>query len=134
MAVTTDIDKLRVEIGDLNVDPDSDALYQDDQLQYFLDTYGAILPAAAAACDALARRFASAYDFSEDGQSFSRSQQSKQYAQLAAELRRRATAGIANIPTTRVDGYSQTVDYDDVEETSGVGRARIGWTDPDLPL
>lgn len=134
MTITSDLDMFRLEIGDTDVDPDSDALLSDDECQYFLDTYGDILPAAAAACDALSRRFARAYDFAEDGQSFSRSQMSKQYAELAIALRRRVTAGISNVPTTRVDGYSQTIDYDDVEETSGVGRARIGWTDPDLPL
>ena len=130
-AVTTDLAKVRLEIGDV----DSTAvLFTDEEIQVFIDREGAVLPAAAAACDALSRAYARAYDFSEDGQSFSRSQMSKQYAQLALTLRRRAASGVETLPTTRVDGYSQTDDYDDVDSSGSSGRVRIGYTDPDLPL
>lgn len=91
-------DQVRLEIGDTDVDPDADALFSDEAIDGFLARYGAvgtdsdavvgtIKSAAADACDALANRFAREFDFSEDGQSFSRSQRSRAYADRARQLR-----------------------------------------------
>lgn len=131
MTITTDRDMFRLELGDTET---TDALFSDEECDYFLTTYGDVLVAAAYACEALARRFASAFDFSEDGQSFSRSQMSKQFAQLAVTLRRRVAGTVSTSPTTRTDGYSDDIDYSENEASSGVGRVRVGYTSPDLPL
>jgi len=114
MTITSTLDKLRLTIGDT----DSTApLFQDDELNYFLDTRSDnILLAAADACDAAAARFARAYDFSVDGQSFSRSSMVAAYRGMAAEFRNRAN-GLSTVVETKVDGYSQTIDSDQVAGT-----------------
>jgi hypothetical protein len=92
----TDIDKLRLEIGDQ--DP-SARLFEDDEAEYFLDSNGGnVLLAAAAACLALAARRAPQYDFKWKDQSFSRSQAAKAYRELAGELRARAAAQNTGVP------------------------------------
>jgi hypothetical protein len=93
--VTEDIDKLRLEIGDL--DPDNQ-LYDNDQLRYFLDQEPNMLMAAANVCEALARRLAPQFDFKWKDQSFSRSQASKAYRELARDLRTRAMASAGGAP------------------------------------
>ena len=111
MTISTDRDKLRLLIGDTD---SAAVLAQDDELDYFLGSYpGNVLKAAAAVCDMLAVKFARYYDFQTDGQTFNRSQMSKQYAALAKELKNRAT-GLAALGTVRKDGYSTTVKTSDV--------------------
>lgn len=123
------ISKVRFEIGDTD---EAKALFNDDEVKVKLVDHGDSVPLAAAAlCEILARRYARDFDFSTDGQSFSRSQMSKQFAQLARDLRERAT-GAKTVATRRVDGYSQDVDYGSVG-ASRTGRVRRGYTDPDLP-
>lgn len=91
--IATDIDKIRLEIGD--TDPDRQLL-TDDELQYFLDGNDTVLHAAAAACDSLSTRFARDYDVKWQGAGmaargeYSRSQMSKAYADRAKALRDRA--------------------------------------------
>ncbi|HYI80007.1 MAG TPA: hypothetical protein VEW67_04030 [Thermoleophilaceae bacterium] len=123
------ISKVRLEIGDTT---EASALFTDDEVKAKLGDHGEnVALAAAALCDILARRFAREFDFSTDGQSFSRSQKSKQYAQLARDLRGRAQ-GATTVSTRRDDGYSQDVDFGAVG-TARTGRVRRGYTDPDLP-
>ncbi|MDP3937551.1 MAG: hypothetical protein Q8R92_05370 [Deltaproteobacteria bacterium] len=125
----TDFEKVRLEIGDT----DSAAeLFSDTEIEHKIDDSANLVVAAATLCDILARRFARAYDFETDGQSFKRSQMSKQYAQLARDLRQRSVEGFVTLATTRVDGYSDDVDYQDVD-TGSSGRVRIGYVEPDLP-
>lgn len=50
----TDIGKIRLFIGDTDVDPESDAIFTDEELQVFLDIEGSVRSAAAAAIEALA--------------------------------------------------------------------------------
>ena len=93
MAITTDRDILRLEIGDTNPDR---PLFADDELDVFLARYpGRVLVAAADACDSLAIRFARDFDFKWKDQSFSRSQMSARYAALAKDLRKRAAGNAA---------------------------------------
>lgn len=125
------LSQVRLEVGDTDEDA---ALFDDAELEVYIDRHPASVQlAAAAACEQLARRYGRAYDFETDGQSFKRSQMSKQYAQLARDLRQRET-GIVSHPTTKVDGYSDDVPFDQTDATSSRwGRVAIGFTDPDLP-
>jgi len=57
----------------------------------------------------------------------------RRYAQLATELRTRS-AGVEVDATTRMDGYSEDIDYQESSTTSNRrGRVPSGWFDPDLP-
>lgn len=124
MAITTDRDILRLEIGD--TDP-ARPRFADDELQVFLDRHpGNVLAAAINCCHVLATRFAGDFDFKWKDQSFSRSQMSKAYAARAKELQERAdrASGVGTIVVTREDSYG------DVERS---GRVGAGYSDPDLP-
>lgn len=130
MALTEPRDQFRLELGD--TDPDA-PLLTDEECDYFLGQRADnVLLAAADACEALARRFARAYDFETDNQSFKRSQQSKQYAALAVSLKARAQ-GVTSVSSTRVDGYSQDISNTDVFESSNTGRRRF-YGEPDAPF
>lgn len=127
-AIDSDLARVRLELGDTL---EAEALFTDEELQVFLDRENGVLLAAAAACDTLVRRFARAYDFETDGQRFSRSQMHKAYLSTSIELRQRA-AGVVSNATTRIDGYSDDIAYDE-NTSSRAGRPLIGWTSPDLP-
>lgn len=110
MAVTTDIDKFRLELGDTpaaygivptspattlsaaqQAEFEAAALFNDGEASYFLGLHpSSILLAVAAACDALAARFARDVDITEDGQSFKDSQKADRYWKMAARFRGRA--------------------------------------------
>src|SRR4051794_31493642 len=88
MPILTDLDKFRLELGDINA---TTPLFNDDEAAYFINAHpGNVLLAAAAACDALATRFAGDFDFETDGQKFNRSTKAKAYADRATALRTRA--------------------------------------------
>lgn len=88
MPILTDLDRFRLELGDINADT---PLFNDDEANYFIEKQpDSLLLAVADACDALAVRFAAEFDFSEDGQSVKRMERSKLYAQRAASLRARS--------------------------------------------
>jgi hypothetical protein len=113
--VTTDIDKFRLELGDIPaaydikpVPPDTTltqqqqeqfqaaALFNDDEATYFLTAHPtSVLLAVAAACDALAARFAQDVDTAEDGQSFKDSQKAERYQAMAVRFRQRAAVDLA---------------------------------------
>lgn len=127
-ALTSDRDKVRLKIGDTD---SADALLSDDEVDTCLAEHGDLNRAAAAAAEAIAAQFSRQFDFQTDGQAFRRSQKAAAYRALAKELR--AKAGIQTQATTRTDGYSDDVDYQDVAASSS-GRVRAGYTDPDLPV
>lgn len=129
-AVTTPLARVRLEIGDT---VEAEALFTDEEIGVKLADESNELLAAASLCEVLSTRFARAYDFTTDGQQFSRSQMSKQYAQRAIKLREQSGAGVTTIATTRIDGYSSDIPYDAVAASNPSGHARRGWTDPDLP-
>ncbi len=111
----TALHKTRLEIGDTD---STAALFTDEELDVYLDARSdSVLLAAADACDVLATRFARAYDFSTDGQSFSRSKMTEMYRQRAKDLRTRAS-GVVTVATTRVDGYSSTVKSDETSAST----------------
>ncbi len=110
MPITTDIDRFRLELGDTpaayGLTPDqvaefeAAALFNDDEIAYFLATNPtSVLSAVAAACDSLAARFAQEVDEAEDGQSFKLSQKATMYRKLADAFRARAATEIAAAQT-----------------------------------
>lgn len=129
-SVTTALAKVRLEIGDTD---STAALFTDEELDVYLDNRSDnVLLAAADACDALATRFARAYAFSTDGQSFQRQQMSQMYAKRATELRRRAS-GISTLEPTRVDGYSDDIGNEDVQESNTNARRKFYGPQDELP-
>lgn len=118
--VTTARDKLRLEIGDT----DSTAhLFTDEELAVFLARNGDdVFLSAADACDVLAARFSRDFDFQTDDQRVMRLKRVEYYSALATKLRSRS-GGLTSIALTRVDGFSQDVDSDDVAAgANGSGR------------
>lgn len=129
--LSTDIGAFRLELGDLNpLAP----LFTDAQISYYLALYPtSILLAVAAACDALAARFAREFDFdANESKSFKRSQKWTQYTKQAAALRKRVAddaaelAGVGVIQVTRVDSYSSTIGGRDGAGTGGADFDRTG--------
>lgn len=115
MTISSTLDQVRVLIGDTDTD---NALFPDDQLNWFLsENSDNVYLAAAAACDAVAAKFARAYDFETDGQSFKRSQQAQAFRAMADTFRQRAQ-GISVVTPTRQDGYSTDVANDAVGTSS----------------
>ena len=124
MAITTDLDRFRLELGDTpaaygltnaqTAEFEAVALLNDDEVGYFLALHPAsVLLAVAAACDALAARFARDVDITEDGQSFKDSQKAERYAQLAVRYRARAALESldvigAGLPVGRVPARQAT--------------------------
>lgn len=128
--LATDLDKIRFEIGDVN---SGDPLFTDEEIVGKQAGESNHLIVAAQLCDILATKFARDYDFSTDGQSFSRSQRSSAYAARAMDLRARA-GGISSNATVKVDGYSDDVPYDESDAPSPArGRVRAGYFDGDVP-
>ncbi len=113
MPITTDTDRFRLELGDTPAayglatprptpDPEfqAAALLNDDEIAHFLASNpGSVLLAVAAACDALAARFAQDVDVTEDGQSFKDSAKSVRYSAMAARFRIRAQQDAAAVVT-----------------------------------
>lgn len=108
-------DRLRLELGDTNV---ANPLFSDAELDQLLaEVDGAILLAAANACDILATRYAGDFDFgTREDKRFSRSQKSKMYAARADRLRQRfeitvAGSGVGTIDVERADGWTERHDH-----------------------
>jgi hypothetical protein len=92
----TDLDTIRLLVGDtesgdaLLADADYEDFIARQQLQTSGGTTTNINAAAADAAGAIAAKFARDYDFTTDGQSFSRSQRIGHYMNLERELRNRS--------------------------------------------
>ena len=120
--LSTPLAQVRLQIGDTE---QATALLQDEEIQVYLAARSdSVLLASADICDALATRFARAYDFATDGQSFRRSQQAAAYRAMAQDLRARAS-GLGSVATARVDGYSQDIDSRSVDVTQENPRRRF---------
>lgn len=122
LSITENRDKVRLELGDTNED---NYLFNDDEIAYFLDVESDnIMQAVLRAAEAGARKLARAYDVQTDGQSFSRSQMAAALRLLAKDLRDQgvittsASSSITTIEATKVDGYSDNVDNQDVRTTA----------------
>ena len=89
MPITTDLDKFRLELGDID---ENDPLLNDDEAGYFIEKHPTnLLLAVADAADALAARFAREFDFDTTSEkSFKRSQKVEHYLAMSARLRARA--------------------------------------------
>ena len=110
-ALGTVLAKVRLEVGDTDT---TDQLLTDEELQVLIDNRASVVTLAAAdACDVLATRFARDFDFSTDGQSFSRHARAKTFQERAQALRERYHS-LTTHPVTRVDGYSDDIDSRDV--------------------
>ena len=96
MAISTDLDRVRLLIGDTDV---NDPILSDDEIGSFVD-YRQIetedgdvanIPAAAAdAAAACAAKFARDFNFAEDSQRFDRAQKYAHYVALEQSLRSRS--------------------------------------------
>ncbi len=91
MPVTTELDKFRLELGDIN---ENAPLFNDDEAEYFIAKRPAnLLLAVADAADALAARFAREFDFATTREKrFDAGQKHEHYLKIAERLRARATA------------------------------------------
>lgn len=133
--ITDDTDKVRLMIGDTD---SSDWLLSDDEVDFFVSECPNLNIAAAAAAEAIAAKFARGYNFTTDGQSFNRSERVEHYLQLAQNLdpsnARNGVGSIATAATTKVDGYSDDIDFQEgAGQNSRTGRVRQGYFEPDLP-
>ncbi len=109
---TSDRNRVRLEIQDTD---NQRWLFADVELDDFLAQDGSVLLAAAHAAETMAARMAREYDFSADGASFSRSQQTKAWLMMAVQLRRRANSEASPVVfPTRVDGYSDDISSEEV--------------------
>lgn len=132
MSVDTNLEKLRLAIGDTDVsDSGANAIFKDAELNYFLsEESNDITNAALRACYAAMARFARAYDFETDGQKFARSQMYQAFSDLAEKLEAQgatlssATSTITTIDITRVDGWSDDITNQEVATSSSDANPR----------
>lgn len=139
MSVDTDLEKLRLRIGDTDVsNSGANAKFKDSELNYFLSAESSIAAAALAAVESWIARKSAFYDFSTDGQSFSRSQEAQTLLGLAKYWRSLGittsldsdVSGVTSNTITKVDGYSDDIGNDEVvTSTSPANRKFWTWTD-----
>lgn len=86
----TPIEYVRLRIGD--TDPE-DQLLSDQEIQELIDRYDSLVAAAAAACEALAARFAHELDGTLGPARVRPSSSAEAYRELAAKLWQEAAAG-----------------------------------------
>lgn len=128
------LDRVRLEIGDTTV---AAPLFTDTEIETVLaERAGDVFLTSADLCDILATRFAADFDFKWKDGDFKKGSRSAQYAARATALRARsAGGGLASIPVTRVDGYSQDLSTRDVSSGSdGVENSAFASDDFDVPV
>lgn len=111
--LTTDLGRTRFLI------PDKDSTsydLEDDEITYFLASYGTVTAAAVAACQWLARKYAKQATFTADGLSYQAGQRAQEFAARAKELQTATQGGIGSVPLTKEDGYSEAVTTTDYQE------------------
>lgn len=106
MAITTNLDRVRLLIGDTNAD---DPLLSDDEVSVHItyrtyenddgDTVVNVPAAAADAAAAIAAKFSREFNFAGDGQRFDRAQKVSHYMVLEQSLRSRAGGVAAPAPS-----------------------------------
>lgn len=126
-ALSTDLAKVRLQIGDTDT---NDQLMTDEEINRYLDVETNLTLAAAKCCEALEAKYARQFSFGADGANYNLDQKMKHFGDLAIKLRKLAVATDSEIVAiTRVDGYSDDIDSQDVTVSSGqdwdVGR----WTE-----
>lgn len=125
MSVDTDLEKLRLRIGDTDVaDSGARAVFKDSELNYIIAAETSLEAQALLAFRMAAAKYARAYDFETDGQRFRRNQQVQAFLALAQDLEAKGVttnadpSGVTTVDATKVDGYSQTVPNSDVTVTA----------------
>lgn len=115
--LSTDIGKIRLELGDTSatagagVKPDGTNL-TDEEIQVWLTREGAVMPAAAAGCEALARMWARVANITVGPRREDLGQVAKAWTEQAKSLREQhggASIGFS-ASLDRVDGYSEHAD------------------------
>lgn len=106
-ALTDDISKVRIEIGDAGDGAGAfprGAEVQDATITYFLSTGLNPVAAAARVCYTLVAKYAAMVDVTVDHQMTKASQRYSQYLSLAKSLDQRAGLGIGATPPPGLDG------------------------------
>lgn len=118
-SLSTDIGKVRLELGDDLVDagvlPDGSNL-TDEQIQYYLDAEGSVMRAAAGICEMLARRFSGLVDITVGPRHESFSQLCQNYRIRAEELRKQfggAGGGAFSFQPVKGDRYTTAQNEDE---------------------
>ena len=111
---TADRDRVRLYMGDTDVT--GTVLFVDEEYDDFLATEGSVNKAVALAAETMANKTARNIDFSADGSSFKASQEHTAWVKMARKWRG-IGEGANVVAPTKIDGYSQTVDSDDVFDT-----------------
>jgi len=124
VSVDTDLEKLRLRIGDTDVANNGvRAVFKDSELNYIIAAETGLEAQALLAFRMAAAKYARAYDFETDGQRFWRNQQVKAFLDLAKDLEAKGVTtstdptGVTTVDVTKVDGYSQDVPNSDVTAT-----------------
>ena len=109
---TADRDRCRLYLGDTDVNVGA-FLFDDAEWDDFLATEVSIEKAVALACETMANRSAPKMDFGADGSRFSAAAQYDHWMKQALRWRAKSLTASVVVPT-RIDGYSQDVDSDEV--------------------
>lgn len=130
MAITSDLDKVRLEIADT----DSTAqLLQDDEILFFISVEANLWGAAARCCEQISRQFARKADvrIGRGGTTLTYSTAAKQYMEMAAALRKRAIG--LNVPwsggTSVDDKLALASDPSKVQPLFTKGMQNSPWVD-----
>ncbi len=124
----TPLEAFRLELDDV-----AGVLFTSPQAEHFIDRYPGsdIRLAVADGLDALAVRFAKAYDFATDGQSFKRGTVSAAYAARAKGLRETVagstTPAVVTAYVTKADAYSDDIPADDTRSRHVGPDGRTAW-------
>lgn len=103
--ISTDRGKVRRLIGDTN---SADALFQDDEIDFFLDQAGSgIYQAAAYACEALAAEFGRKSDTTVEAVSVQYSQRATAYSRMALRFAATARRAYGSAPSPAISGISK---------------------------
>ena len=102
--VTTNAGKVQLEVQDTTTSSTT-RLLSDEEYAVLLADEGTVLGAAARAAEIISRKYAHDFNWTADGDSVDRMTRAKQWADLAATLRRRGGAGIVSRQTKNTDAY-----------------------------
>lgn len=116
--LTTDVGKLRMEIGDTSAEAQQGVMpgganLTDEELQYLLDREGSVGRATAAACEALSRAWSRVANVQSGPFREELGSVARHWADRGQELRRQYGGGAATTVTStfkRVDGFSEAAE------------------------
>jgi len=111
---TADRDRCRLYLGDTNT---SIPLFEDAEWDDFLATETTVNKAVALAAETMANRSAQKMNFTADGSRFEAGKQYEYWLGQARRWRAKSQGATVVVPT-RIDGYSDDVDSDEIQDTS----------------